>query len=195
MNLRATLVSFLLLTIVVPALAASPTLDEIKSAIGEMLKSAGILEPPDIRTRMGCLPGFHNNDEPAPQEERWVCAIEHRTTDKTEVIVGTYEFVLSKSKWAMTQNRLPKAACPSTEVAEAILRKMRSDDRMKVLKEKSDDKGIFSDNRGHEREGPLRLMCRYTIETGRGARWYLITYVWHDGTNYTIDPDLEAWPD
>jgi hypothetical protein len=36
-------------------------------------------------------------------------------------------------------------------------------------------------------------MCRYEVSTTLGSKYLYITYVWHDGNQYVIDPDVEVW--
>ena len=38
-------------------------------------------------------------------------------------------------------------------------------------------------------------MCRYEAVTGTGDKILFIAYVWYDGSQYLIDPDVEVWVD
>lgn len=55
--------------------------------------------------------------------------------------------------------------------------------------------GYFTDKRGtlRDRKGPYRLMCRYDVSMAARGKYLYLTYVWHDGSRYVIDPDVEVW--
>ncbi|WP_267549358.1 hypothetical protein [Rhizobium rhizogenes] len=88
-------------------------------------------------------------------------------------------------------------ACAPLDIAQDALRKLRGDAKLRVTSEVDDGAGIFTTQRGmlRNKKGPYRLMCRYEVAAGSGKKDLVIAYVWHDGTRYVVDSDIEVWPD
>lgn len=167
--------------------AASPTVEQLQQAIDAVKKDA-----PKIETMLGCLPA---HGEPETQR---VCVLQFNGLKSNQEIAfrrdgGGWQLVLDEAGEPVPG----EAACAPLEVAEAALRRIRGDAGLRVTGSVDEGAGIFTDARGmlRDKPGPYRLMCRYDVSTVSGAEYLYLTYVWHDGSQYVIDPDVEVWTD
>ncbi|TXI03886.1 MAG: hypothetical protein E6Q76_13275 [Rhizobium sp.] len=145
-----------------------------------------------IRAFLGCVPAFGK-----PMTVR-LCALQAQGAE----LVQTVPFRLADHRWQVVLDRTGRppemdGACAPLDVAQAELRKLRGDDKLRIVREVDGGEGTFTTMRGmlRDHKGPYRLMCSYNVVTGTGAKGQLIAYVWHDGARYIVDPDIEAWPD
>ena len=164
-----------------------PTVQQLQSALDEV--KPGLAR---IREFFGCVPVFEK-----PMTIR-LCALKAEGTDYVQSI--PFRFV--DRRWQIILDRTGRppdmnGACAPLDVAQAELRKLRGDDKLRVVGVADDGEGDFTTTRGMLRDhtGPYRLTCSYNVVTGAGTKTLLITYIWHDGARYIVDPDIEAWPD
>lgn len=164
-----------------------PSVEQLQSALDKV--KPGL---PRIREFLGCIPAFGK-----PMTVR-LCALTAEGTDFVQTILFRFE----DHGWRVVLDRTGKppetdGACAPLDIAQAELRKLRGDGKLRVNGEVDDGEGTFTAERGllRDQKGAYRLMCRYDVVTGFGKKALLITYVWHDGAHYVVDPDIEAWPD
>jgi hypothetical protein len=164
-----------------------PTMQQLQSALDKV--KPGLTR---IREFFGCIPAFGK-----PMTIR-LCALKVEGTDFVQII----PFRFADHSWLVVLDRTGRppeteGACAPIDVAQAELRKLRRDDKLRVIREVDDGEGTFTAERGllRDRKGPYRLMCRYDVVVGSGKQALLIAYVWHDGVHYIVDRDIEAWPD
>ncbi|MGY5774827.1 hypothetical protein [Rhizobium sp. LEGMi135b] len=164
-----------------------PTMQQLQSALDET--KPGLAR---IREFLGCIPAFGK-----PMTIR-LCVLKA----EGDAFVQTVPFRFADRRWQVVLDRTGRppeidGACAPLDVAQAELRKLRRDDKLRVIREVDDGEGTFTAERGllRDHKGPYRLMCRYNVVTGSGKKALLIAYVWHDGMHYSVDPDIEAWSD
>lgn len=87
------------------------------------------------------------------------------------------------------------AACPALEIAQAEIRRIRSNPSIVITGEIDDLQGLFSEDRGmmRDKKGPNRLMCRYEGKVGT-TQYLYISYAWYESGKYRID-EVEVWAD
>lgn len=163
----------------------SPTIEQLRQAL-----DTAKIGRPTITAMPGCLPAL---GEPATTR---VCVLQSRGSDSYDALAFRYD----GSRWRLALNKAGEpresaAACAPLKLAEAALRKMRGDDNLRVTGSVDEGTGYFTDRRGALRDqtGPYRLMCRYDVAAAAGGQYLYLTYVWHDGSRYVIDPDVEIW--
>ncbi|MFK0161278.1 hypothetical protein [Rhizobium sp. NPDC090279] len=167
--------------------ALSPTKEQLQQALDRV--KPGL---PRIREFVGCVPAF---GQPATTR---LCSLTAEGRD----FIQNLPFRLAGGRWEVVLERTgtpPEidGACAPPDVAQTELRKLRGDAKLKVTGEVDDGAGTFTTERGvlRNKKGPYRLMCRYEVVAGSGKKDLVIAYVWHDGTHYSLDSDIEVWPD
>ncbi len=165
-----------------------PNLEQLQQAVDRVKPDA-----PRIRQLLGCIPAFRQ-----PENVRLCATADEGSND----FVYSLPFRLADGRWnlVLDETGIPatvEGACAPPDVAQSALRGLRNDASLSVTGEIDDGEGLFTADRGmlRDKKGPYRLMCRYEAVTGFGTKYLIITYVWHDGSHYIIDPDIEAWPD
>lgn len=165
-----------------------PTTAELQSAIDAARPGA-----PRVAEFLGCLPAFQR-----PANVR-LCVLAQQGSDH-----GLQEipFRFSEGHWRILLDQTGKpaetsAACAPVAFAQNAFRTLHGDESLRVTAEVDDGEGTFTDRRGmsRNRQGSYRLMCRYEAVTGTGDKILFIAYVWYDGSQYLIDPDVEVWDD
>jgi len=165
----------------------TPTTTQLQQAIDRV-------RPGSARTRelLGCVPAFGQ-----PETVR-LCAMSAEGRD----FIDSLAFRLTDGRWdvVLDDAGLPptiEGACAPLDFAQTAFRKLRADAGLSVTGEVDNGEGLFTEQRGvlRDKTGPYRLMCRYEVASGVGNKYLFITYVWHDGSHYVIDPDIEVWPD
>lgn len=164
-----------------------PTTAQLQQAMDRVKPGA-----PRIRELLGCVPAFGQ-----PETVR-LCA----TMAEGRDFVDSLPFRFDNGRWdvVLDQTGAPptiEGACAPLNIAQTAFRKLRGDAGLNVIGEVDDGEGLFTDERGmlRDKKGPYRLMCRYEVGTGFGNKYLIITYIWHDGSHYVVDPDIEVWPD
>lgn len=162
----------------------SPTVEQLQQAID----TAKIGRT--ISAMSGCLPAF---SKPAAVR---VCVLRSHGSNSYDELAFRYD----GNRWRLAVDRSGKpiksdAACAPFKIAEAALRKMRGDNSLQVTGSVDEGTGYFTDKRGtlRDQKGPYRLMCRYDVSVGSGGKYLYLTYVWYDGGQCVIDPDVEIW--
>ena len=165
--------------------AAWPSAAQAQAAIQALQRQRAPDTAPvfTVERVLGCLPAHQRKGV-------WVCPL--LQPGHAEPIEASFQ--QRQGRWAALDDDA-RAACAPLRVAEAALRQLDSNPRLKVTGEVDDGQGLFTDQRGMLRKerGPYRLMCRYEVDTGWRDDALYITYVWHDGERYIIDADVEKW--
>lgn len=167
--------------------APPPTLAQLQQALDRAKPG-----PPRIREFLGCVPAF---GQPATVR---LCTLLGERRDSVQSLPfrfagGRWDVVLDRTGAPLEND----GACAPLDVAQAALRKLRGDVKLRVAGEVDDGAGTFTTERGviRDKSGPYRLMCRYEVVAGSGNKYLIIAYVWHDGARYSVDSDIEIWPD
>lgn len=163
---------------------------QAESAITAAVKAMGRQATVKVYDVLGCLPAFNK------PKGTWICRIDHLHPGRGTREQRNYVFRQKGNDWTIHPEEMAlNAACPPNGFAQTAFRTMRNDNGLRVLSEVDKGEGSFTDSRGMSRDkkGPMRLMCRYEVKTGSGRDLLFITYVWHDGRTYSIDPDIEIW--
>ncbi len=162
----------------------SPSVEQLQQAIDAVRKGKR------IGKMLGCLPA-------AGKPAAVVCVLQASGSASYQELPFRYD----GGRWRLVLDESGSpaeigAACAPLKVAEAALRKIRGDGGLRVTGSVDEGEGTFTDARGvsRNRKGPYRLMCRYNVSAAGGEYLYL-AYVWHDGSRYVIDPDVEIWND
>lgn len=168
-------------------LSMPPTIEQLQQALDRV--KPGLHR---IRESLGCVPAFGK-----PVTVR-LCAL----TAEGQDFVQELPFQLADGRWDVVLDKTAQppateGACAPVDVAQAAFRKSRDDTKLRVADAVDDGEGIFTTERGvlRNKKGPYRLMCRYEVVTGAGKKYLFIAYVWHDGSRYIVDSDIEVWPD
>ncbi|TIX87784.1 hypothetical protein [Rhizobium sp. P44RR-XXIV] len=167
--------------------APAPTKEQLQQALDRVKPGS-----PRIHEFLGCVPAM---GQPATVR---LCML----TAEGRGFVQDLPFRFVGGRWevVLDQTGAPPeidGACAPLDIAQDALRKLRGDAKLRVTGEVDDGAGIFTAERGmlRNKKGPYRLMCRYEVAAGSGKKDLVIAYVWHDGTRYVVDSDIEVWPD
>ena len=140
----------------------------------------------------GCVPAF----ERAANEFLCVLDFFSPTYGGEEAPETPIPFRHQNGTWSMvTDSGFDSPACPSPKEAERLLRAFKKNDSLKVKDDIDDGQGLFSAERGmmRDKKGPLRIMCRYDVESQISERM-AITYFWYENGKYRLD-EVEDWFD
>jgi hypothetical protein len=141
----------------------------------------------------GCVPAF---GRPATD---FLCVLDWHSPaqgveDAKEIPVP---FRHKDGTWTVLEDfdGLPAPACPSLKEAQQLLRTSKKNDSLVVTGEIDDGEGLFSAERGmmRDKKGPLRIMCRYEVESKISERM-AISYFWYENGKYRLD-EVEDWFD
>ena len=139
----------------------------------------------------GCVPVF---DRPATD---FLCVLDWHSPFHGEDLKETPVLFRQKGEtWTpIEDDGIPSPACPSLKEAQQLLRAFKKNDSLKVTGEIDDGEGLFSAERGltRNKKGPLRIMCRFEIESKIGDRM-AISYFWYENGKYKLDV-VEDWFD
>jgi hypothetical protein len=139
----------------------------------------------------GCVPVF---DRPATD---FLCVVDwHTPVDGGEDIQEmALPFRRKAGKWEPIDAAFLSPACPSLKEAQQLLRAFKKNDSLKVTGEIDEGQGLFSAERGmmRDKKGPLRIMCRFEVESKIGDRLAL-SYFWYENGKYRLD-EVEDWFD
>jgi hypothetical protein len=141
----------------------------------------------------GCVPAF---DRPATDflcVLDWLPPVQGREEAKEIPVL----FRFKGGTWSVIEEAdgIPSPACPSLQEAQQLLRVFKKNDSLKVTGEIDDGEGTFSAERGlsRDRKAPLRIMCRFELESKIGERT-AISYFWYENGKYRLD-EVEDWFD
>ena len=165
----------------------------MKSAFRDMLeqqkKKIDLLKVHKVH---GCVPAF---ERPATD---FLCVLDFYTPafEGEEATETPIPFRHQNGTWSVVLNSgIDDPACPSLKEAERLLRAFKKNDNLKVTGEIDDGQGLFAAERGmmRDKKGPLRIMCRYDVESQISER-LAISYFWYENGKYRLD-EVEDWFD
>lgn len=199
LSLYRPLLAILLLALPLQANATSLTagsvltsplsVSQAEQAVAGAIKAMGRKADARVYDVIACVPAFKK-----PQRT-WSCVIDLDVPGRGRRMTVPYVFRQQGETWSMNPETDAVGACAPNEVVQTAFRAARNDPALHVSHEAGRGEGIFTDERGISRDqkGPMRLMCRYAVRTGRGEELLFVTYLRHDGASYVIDPDWEIW--
>lgn len=141
----------------------------------------------------GCVPAF---DRPATD---FLCVLDWHSPfqegeDAQEI---PFPFRHKDGTWSLLEDldSLASPACPSLKEAQRLLRAFKKNDSLVVTGEIDNGEGMFSAERGltRNRKAPLRIMCRFELESRISDRMAL-SYFWYENGKYRLD-EVEDWFD
>lgn len=145
-----------------------------------------------VRAVSLCVPAAHQ------PKGAFVCLVDATGQDE-EYHQQTVVFRQTHGKWSVDapdEETEPQAACPTQAEAEPQLRTLRHQSDLKIKNVLDDGVGDFTTDRGisRDKQGPMRLMCKYEVEYKPGDdELLIIAYVNYSAGKYSIDSDLELW--
>ena len=140
----------------------------------------------------GCVPAF---DRPATD---FLCVLDwHSPVQEGEDAKETpVPFRHKDGTWTvLLDGDSLDPACPSLKEAQQLLRAFKKNDSLVVTGEIDDGEGMFAAERGmmRDKKGPLRIMCRFELESRISDRMAL-SYFWYENGKYRLD-EVEDWFD
>lgn len=176
--------------------AATPTPAQAETAMKSAFRKnpeAKNVDSLKVHKVHGCVPVF---GRPATD---FLCVLDWRSPfQESEDLKETPILFRQKGEsWTPIEDDdgIPSPACPSLKEAQQLLRAFKKNDTLKVTGEIDDGEGTFAAERGmmRDKKGPLRIMCRYELESKIGDR-LAISYFWYENGKYRLD-EVEDWFD
>jgi hypothetical protein len=165
----------------------------MKSAFRDIPEQQKNIDALKVHKVHGCVPAFERPATDFLCVLDWHSPLDPEGEDTPEMPIP---FRHKDGAWSMIRDSgFDSPACPSPKEAEKLLRAFKKNDTLRVTDDIDDGMGLFSAERGmmRDKKGPLRIMCRYDVESRISDR-LAITYFWYENGKYRLD-EVEDWFD